>query len=90
MDPSAFGMHGMPAGGAIAAAGAGGVDHIFKRHGYWRSESAKDGYVKEHGCLLQSACVYGPSWTSQCYHVIILSWHAQSALHQWSCDLGRK
>ena len=47
MDPSAFGMHSLRAGGATAAAGAGVADRLFKRHGRWRSESAKDGYVKD-------------------------------------------
>ena len=47
MDPSAFGMHSLWAGGATAAAGDGVADHLFKRHGRWRSESAKDGYVKD-------------------------------------------
>eukprot|EP00731_Ephydatia_muelleri_P026444 Em0018g544a len=35
------------AGGATAAANAGVPDRLFKRHGCWRSESAKDGYVKD-------------------------------------------
>ena len=47
MDPKAFGMHSVRAGGATAAARAGVADRLFKRHGRWRSESAKDGYVKD-------------------------------------------
>ena len=49
MDPKAFGMHSLRAGGATAAARAGGANRLFKRHGHWRSESAtcKDGYVKD-------------------------------------------
>jgi hypothetical protein len=47
MDPKAFGMHSLRAGGATAAARAGVADRLFKRHGRWRSESAKDGYVKD-------------------------------------------
>eukprot|EP00731_Ephydatia_muelleri_P008521 Em0004g859a len=46
-DPALFGMHSLPAGGAIAAANAGVQDTLFKRHGRWKSESAKDGYVKD-------------------------------------------
>ena len=47
MDPPLFGMHSLRAGGATAAANAGVPDRLFKRHGRWRSESAKDGYVKD-------------------------------------------
>ena len=35
------------AGGASAAANAGISDRLFKRHGRWKSDSAKDGYVKD-------------------------------------------
>ena len=47
MDPKLFGMHSLRAGGATAAANAGVPVRLFKRHGRWRSESAKDGYVKD-------------------------------------------
>ena len=47
MDPKLFGMHSLRAGGATAAANAGVPDRLFKRHGRWRSEAAKDGYVKD-------------------------------------------
>ena len=47
-DPALFGMHSLRAGGATAAANAGvEEDRLFKRHGRWKSESAKDGYVKD-------------------------------------------
>ena len=46
-DPSQFGMHSLRVGGATAAANAGVPDRLFKRHGRWRSETAKDGYVKD-------------------------------------------
>ena len=36
------------AGGASAAATAGVPDRCFKCHGRWRSESAKDGYVRDN------------------------------------------
>ena len=42
-----FGLHSQPAGGAYAAANAGVADPLFKWHGRWRSESAKDGYIKD-------------------------------------------
>ena len=52
-DPSQFGLHSLRAGGASAAANAGIPDRLFKRHGRWRSESAKDGYVKDsHEALM--------------------------------------
>ena len=35
-------------GGATAAANAGVQDRMFKRHGRWVSENAKDGYVKDN------------------------------------------
>ena len=46
-DPKPFGMHSLRAGGATAAANAGVPDRLFKRHGRWKSETAKDGYVKD-------------------------------------------
>ena len=39
--------HSLRAGGATAAAEAGVPDRLFQRHGRWRSEKAKDGYVKD-------------------------------------------
>ena len=42
-----FGLHSMRSGGATAAANAKVPDRLFKRHGRWRSETAKDGYVKD-------------------------------------------
>ena len=41
-----YGLHSLRSGGATAAAGAGINDRLFKRHGRWKSENAKDGYVK--------------------------------------------
>ena len=46
-DKSKFSLHSLRAGGASAAANAGVPDRLFKRQGRWRSESAKDGYVKD-------------------------------------------
>ena len=46
-DRRQFGLHSLRAGGATAAASAGIPDRLFKRHGGWRSETAKDGYVKD-------------------------------------------
>ena len=41
-----FSLH-LRAGGASTAAGAGVPDRIFKRHGRWKTENAKDGYVED-------------------------------------------
>ena len=43
-----FRLHSLRAGGATAAANARIKDRLFKRHGRWRSETAKDGYVKDN------------------------------------------
>ena len=47
LNPKQYGLHSLRAGGATAAANAGVPDRLFKRHGRWRSENAKDGYVKD-------------------------------------------
>lgn len=47
LDPKNYGLHSLRSGGATAAANAGVPDRLFKRHGRWRSENAKDGYVKD-------------------------------------------
>ena len=53
-DPKLFGLHSLRAGGATAAANAGVADRLFKHHGRWRSETAKDGYVKDSVASLLS------------------------------------
>ena len=45
--PDEFGLHSLRAGGDTAAANAKVPDRMFKRHGRWKSETAKDGYVKD-------------------------------------------
>lgn len=43
-----FGLHSFRAGGATRAANCPGLpERLFKRHGRWKSEKAKDGYVKD-------------------------------------------
>ena len=42
-----LGLHSLRAGGATAAARASVPDRLWKRHGRWRSENAKDGYVDD-------------------------------------------
>lgn len=48
LDKSKFGLHSLRSGGATSAAAAGISDRLFKKHGRWRSEKAKDGYVREN------------------------------------------
>ena len=43
-----FGLHSLRLGGATSAANIGVKDRPFKKHGRWRSEKAKDGYVKQN------------------------------------------
>ena len=50
-DPKYCGLH---SGGASAAANGGVPDRLFKRHGRWHSESAKDGYIKDSVSALMS------------------------------------
>lgn len=47
-DPSKFGVHSLRSGGATAAANLGIPDRLFKAHGRWRSETAKDGYIQDN------------------------------------------
>lgn len=47
LDKTKFGLHSLRSGGATAAANGGVADRLFKRHGRWKSESAKDGYVQD-------------------------------------------
>lgn len=47
LETSKFGLHSLRSGGATSAANAGISDRIFKKHGRWKSDRAKDGYVKE-------------------------------------------
>ena len=46
-DVSKLSLHSLRAGGATSASCAGIPDRLFKNHGRWASENAKDGYVKD-------------------------------------------
>ena len=46
-DTTNISLHSFRAGGATAAANAQVQDRCWKRHGRWRSDSAKDGYVED-------------------------------------------
>ena len=43
-----FGTHSLRSGGASAAANNGVPDRLFKRHGRWKTDRAKDMYVKDN------------------------------------------
>lgn len=43
-----YGLHSFRCGGATAAMNAGINDRLFKRHGRWKSETAKDGHVQDN------------------------------------------
>ena len=43
-----YGLHSFRAGGASAAANSNISDRLFKRHGRWRSDKAKDGYIRDN------------------------------------------
>ena len=47
LDAKRFGLHSLRSGGASAAANNGVSDRLFKRHGRWKSDKAKDGYVED-------------------------------------------
>jgi len=42
-----YSLHSSRAVGATAAAEVGIPDRVFKRHGQWKSNNAKDGYVED-------------------------------------------
>ena len=42
-----YGLHSLRAGGASLAANKGILDRLFKRHGQWKCDRAKDGYVED-------------------------------------------
>ena len=41
------GLHSLRSGGATAAANAGVNDRCWKRHGRWKGENSKDGYIAD-------------------------------------------
>ena len=47
LDPSKFTNHSFRSGGATSAANLNVPDQLFKVHGRWKSDSAKDGYVHD-------------------------------------------
>lgn len=53
-DTKCYGLHSFRAGGATSAALSGVPDRLFKKHGRWKSENAKDGYVHEPESLKRS------------------------------------
>jgi hypothetical protein len=48
LDPKFYGTHSGRRGGESGAAARDVPDRLFKRHGRWRTDRAKELYVKEH------------------------------------------
>ncbi|CAG2192225.1 unnamed protein product [Mytilus edulis] len=48
LDAKLFGLHSFRSGGASAAANNGISDRLFKAHGRWKTENAKDGYIADN------------------------------------------
>ena len=46
-DIKSYGLHSLRRGGATAAANLGIKDRLFQKHGRWKSERIKDGYIEE-------------------------------------------
>ena len=49
-----YGLHSLQAGGTSLAANKGIQGRLFKRHGRWKSDRAKDGYVEDDLKMLLS------------------------------------
>jgi integrase len=47
LNKTRYGLHSFRRGGATYSARAGVKDRLFKRHGRWKSENAKDGYISD-------------------------------------------
>ena len=47
LDWRKYGLHSLRSGGASLAAYNGVSDRLFKRHGRWKSDRAKDGYIED-------------------------------------------
>ena len=47
LDWKKYGLHSLRSGGASLAAYNGVSDRLFKRHGRWKSDKAKDGYIED-------------------------------------------
>ena len=56
LDSSKFGLHSVQsAGDSSQAVNSGFVcDWLFKKHGRWRSDTAKDAYIKENDEIKRS------------------------------------
>ena len=47
LDCRKYGLHSLRSGGASLTAFNGVSDRLFKRHGRWKSNRAKDGYIED-------------------------------------------
>lgn len=49
-----YGLHSLRARGASATANGQVTDRLFERNGRWKSDKAKDGYIKDNTLSLLS------------------------------------
>lgn len=54
LDSKNYGLHSFRSGGATSAANSGVIDRLFKKHGRWKSDNAKDKYVRESDVIRRS------------------------------------
>ena len=64
-DISKNGLHSLRAGGAIVFANSGISDGLFKKHVKWKSESVKDGYIKDDSIF------YSKWWYKEIYFLSV-------------------
>ena len=63
LDKTQFGLHSVRSGEATAAANFGIIDRLFQKHGRWRSENVKNGYVHENLSAMLSVSKNLGFWT---------------------------
>ena len=73
-----FGLHSLRSGGATTAANAGVPDRLFKHHGQWQSENAKNGYIKDSVekrlQVSKKLGLYLPSYSLLCSSKCVISY----------------
>ena len=74
LDRRLYGLHSLKAGGVSAAANAGVPDPMFKRHGHWCSENARQVCT---GFLAEQATGFPGDWppNAQLMHLLIIIVH---------------
>ena len=70
LDWRKYGLHSLRSGGASLAAFNGVSDRLFKRHGRWKSDRAKDGYIEDSLESLLSVSKNLTTWYSSIAHTL--------------------